>query len=309
MFIISASKWLSAIAERSKIIIKKKNGPPLIMDIRRHKSKIDSLHYLEERDEYRASDNKSSQWVGANISYHHKLMGRNNKIGDRVITQRIGLIKRWQWHSSRSDNLCEGCNQAIGGISHPLRHCPHVDMIEVRSRCWKSVEASIMNCDRKFHESLFSITRHMRESEGGEIACCGSFVPKFVSQLTDSNSPVNESYIKSLNKVLKTVVRGTRLILRQAAELQLGLDGVNWRQSAITQYFKPVHRNSITRKVTGPRSKVSNHTSLPSQIKKKNKKSNSIDSNIMYKNRNLIVDHIFDNVTSGDVVYWEFKAG
>ena len=149
----------------------------------------------------------------------------------------------------------------------------------------------------------------MRESEGGEIACCGSFVPKFVSQLTDSNSPVNESYIKSLNKVLKTVVRGTRLILRQAAELQLGLDGVNWRQSAITQYFKPVHRYSITRKVTGPRSKVSNHTSLPSQIKKKNKKSNSIDSNIMYKNRNLIVDHIFDNVTSGDVVYWEFKAG
>ena len=149
----------------------------------------------------------------------------------------------------------------------------------------------------------------MRESEGGDIACCGSFVPKFVSQLTDSDSPVNEHYIRSLNKVLKTVVRGTRLILRQAAELQLGLDGINWRQSAITQYFKPVHRNSITRRRTGSIPKVSSHTSLPSQNKKKNKKNNSIDTRIMHKNRNLIVDHIFDNVTSGDVVYWEFKAG
>ena len=74
MFTINASKWLSAIAARSKIIIKKKNGSPLIMDIRRHNSKIDSHNYLEERDEYRAADNKSPQWVGANISYHHKLM-------------------------------------------------------------------------------------------------------------------------------------------------------------------------------------------------------------------------------------------
>ncbi len=148
----------------------------------------------------------------------------------------------------------------------------------------------------------------MRESEGGAIACCGSFIPNFVSQLTDRDAPVNELYIRALNKVLKTVVRGTRLILRQAAELQLGLDGINWRQSAITQYFKPVHRGSITRR-SGFISKVSNHPSLPLQNKKKNKKNNSIDTSIMHKNRNLIVDHIFDNVTSGDVTYWEFKAG
>jgi hypothetical protein len=118
MFTISASGWLSHISAASKIIVKKKGGPPLIVDIRRHKSKVDSEIYLEDRDRYRAKDGKPPQWRGANISLHHKLMGRSSRIGDRVITQRIGLIKRWHWHASRSDNICAGCDQPINGISH-----------------------------------------------------------------------------------------------------------------------------------------------------------------------------------------------
>ena len=147
----------------------------------------------------------------------------------------------------------------------------------------------------------------MREAEGGDVASCGSFLPKFVSQLEDSQSPIGERFIKSLNKVLKTVVRGTRIILRQAAELQLGLNGINFRQTAITQYFKPVARKLITRRSTGSSSKLAPSLSAPQN--KKNKNKNNINHNITYKNRNLKVDHVFDNITSGGIVYWEFKAG
>jgi hypothetical protein len=69
-------------------------------------------------------------------------------------------------------------------------------MIDVRLRCWKAVNSSIMNCNRSFHEALFGITRNMRESESGEIACCGSFLPKFVSQLNDSELAVSDNFKK-----------------------------------------------------------------------------------------------------------------
>ena len=74
------------------------SGAPLFVDIRRHKSSLDSAAYLAERDAFRVKDGKLPQWTGANIAYHHKLMGRSSRIGDGVITQRIGLIKRWHWH-------------------------------------------------------------------------------------------------------------------------------------------------------------------------------------------------------------------
>jgi hypothetical protein len=164
----------------------------MITDIRRHKSKVDLDEYLADRDKFRIKDGKLPQWKGANLSHHHKLMGRSNRIGDRVITQRIGLIKRWQWHSSRSDNICAGCEQPILGISHPLKEYKHVDMIESRTNWWRSVEASIMSCNKAFHNSLFSITRNMRESDGGEVSCCGSFLPKFVSQLPNTNGSVSD---------------------------------------------------------------------------------------------------------------------
>ena len=47
----------------------------MVLEPRYIKSKIDSLKYLEERDEYRAAALKPACWVGANISLHHRLMG------------------------------------------------------------------------------------------------------------------------------------------------------------------------------------------------------------------------------------------
>ena len=132
MLTISAKEWLQWIGSKSPIMLTDASGSPVILEPRVIKSKKDSVRYLHERDDYRPDAGKTPCWKGANIAFHHKLMGRSNKVGDRVITQRIGLIKRWQWHSARKDNLCAGCNQPILGVDHPLRHCPHVDMIKAR---------------------------------------------------------------------------------------------------------------------------------------------------------------------------------
>jgi hypothetical protein len=304
MYTISASKWLNMIAARSKIVIKCTDGAPLVIDHRRYKSKLDSKKYLRDRDRYRIRDGKVPRWDNANFSTHHKLMGRAKRIGDRVITQRIGLIKRWQWHSARTDNLCAGCNQSIAGISHPLRACKHVDMISARTNWWNTVEATIMKCDRRFHKSLFNITRCMRECEGGELACCGSFIKCFVDNITDNSLPISDKFVKALDKVLKAVVGGTRIVLRSAAELQLGLTGVNLRQTAITQHFKPVFSARLTTK------RKLDSTSVPVETNNiKNNKKNKIDLKISLENRNLNIDQIFLNSPSGDRIYWEFKAG
>jgi len=146
----------------------------------------------------------------------------------------------------------------------------------------------------------------MRESEGGEIACCGSFLPKFVALLPNGHVPTSDHYVKSLNKVLKTVVKGTRLMLRQAAELQLGPTGINLQQTAITSYFKPKDKKTTTRKKIDwsdtPAPSTSSH-----DIKNK-KKNNNIIPAIVYKNRNLRLDQIFSCLDSNGKIYWEFKA-
>jgi hypothetical protein len=211
----------------------------VVLEPRYIKSKIDSLKYLEERDEYRAAALKPACWVGANISLHHRLMGRSRRVGDRVITQRIGLLKRWQWHSARKDNLCAGCQEPILDVSHPLRTCKHGEMIEARASWWREVDAAIMRSNKSMHGTLFSLTRKMRELPGGEVACCGSFQKGFVDSLELDHQILTDNQSKTIIRILKKVSGGARKVLRLAAEVQLGLIGVNWRQSTITQFYKP----------------------------------------------------------------------
>ena len=240
-FTIHASEWLSRIgAAHSKLVIEKTDGTPLIMDVSAVKSKMDVLNYLEERDEYRVKDKKTRVWKGANLALHHKLLGRSNKIGDRVITQRIGLGKRWQWHSSRPDNLCQGCMEPITSIQHPLRQCRVDEMIRARDQTWNQVDICINKAPRTLHNTLHSIIRHMREDEGGEIACCGTFRQDLVNALPCADLLISEMEEKIIIKLLKTVAAGTRQLLRLAAEIQLGPLGVNYRQTALTEFFKPL---------------------------------------------------------------------
>jgi hypothetical protein len=178
-------------------------------------------------------------------------------------------------------------------------------MIKLRDNWWSSVDQTIMSCNRAFHEPFFSITRHMRESEGGDVACCGSFIPSFVNLLTDSESMVSDSFVKSLNRVLKTVVRGTRRMLREAGELQTGPVAVNWTQTAITKFFKPTDRRMVVRKKIDWSDAGECHLTN----KKSKKKDSKIDYNISRKNKDLNISQIFRSVESGGRYYWEFKAG
>jgi hypothetical protein len=306
MITISASEWLLWIGSKSKIIIADALGMPVVLEPRFLKSKKDCVTYLDDRDRFRIKDGKIACWKGANIAYHHRLMGRSNKVGDRVITQRIGLIKRWQWSAHRDGGICSGCNNPIEGIDHPLRRCSHIDMVKARADWWRSVDGSIMKCNRKIHERLFKVTRAMREEPGGEIACCGSFLPSFVSSLNLDQSPISDADSKAVIRILKAVSGGARTILRTAAELQLGLGGVNWRQSAITQFFKPTLKEVRTK----IRRSWADSISKPADGPHRRIDKTRIDPALLEKNRNLNVHNVFDRLVQADnTVYWEFKAG
>jgi hypothetical protein len=310
-FTICASEWLSRIGKRSKIIIAASAGTPVIREVSSLKSKIDIKEYLAERDLYRAKDKRPPVWMDANIAMHHALLGRSSKIGDRVITQRIGLIKRWQWFSARNDNICQGCLTEITDIRHPLRSCTSVPMILARDQLWKEVDLISSRAPRLLQEDLHWITRHLRENEGGEIACCGSFRTDFTSALPCRNRSISESEVKHLTKLLKTVCAGTRRLLRLAAELQLGPLGINLRQTSVLEYLKPIADSSIPK----PKKVRRNYSDSPHSPNTDNKNNRNLDSsksknNIKQTiNRNISISDIFLTIPDIHFVYWEFKAG
>jgi hypothetical protein len=300
MLSYSASNWLKHIGKRSKVIIAKLDGTPLVLEPREIKSKIDTSNYLKDRDEYREAASKPACWEGANLALHHKLMGRSRRIGDRVITQRIGLLKRWQWHSARKDNICSGCDSPITDVSHPLRTCSNGEMVAARADWWREVDSAIMKSNKAMHGTLFYITRKMREAPGGEIACCGAFQRGFVDSLQCEHGLISDNQSKTIIRVLKKVVGGARKILRLAAEVQLGLAGINWRQSTITQFYKPKVQSV-------KQSHRRDWSDKPSVDTSENriKKDKSYNHIIAMKNRDLSVNHFFESYTSIDnTVYW-----
>ena len=178
-------------------------------------------------------------------------------------------------------------------------------MIKVRSDWWKGIDGSIMKCKRTLHERLFTITRAMREAPGGEIACCGSFQPIFVASLPQDSTILTDRETRAILRILKAVSGGARSVLRAAAELQLGLSGINWRQPAITQYFKPSLK---TVKTKVKRSWVDRPVASSDLSPKRKERFN--DTVFLTKNKNLTVCNVFDSIVHDvDTVYWEFKAG
>ena len=81
---IQASKWLRHLSSYSKISLVDENKIPIIRDVKNKKSKLDVQQYLEDRDSYRADKDKDSIWVGANIAFHHKLLGERVRLGTEL---------------------------------------------------------------------------------------------------------------------------------------------------------------------------------------------------------------------------------
>jgi hypothetical protein len=78
----------------------------------------------------------------------------------------------------------------------------------------------------------------MREDAGGEIACCGTFRCDLVNQIPHADQSISDVEAKWILKLLKTIAAGSRRLLRLSAEIQLGPLGINYRQTAFTEFFK-----------------------------------------------------------------------
>ena len=102
------------------------------------------------------------------------------------------------------------------------------------------------------------------------------------------------------------MVRGARVILCEASELQLGLSAINWRQTAISQFFKPTLRTTVIKKKIDWSDSI--NKGKPLHTTRLNKKDKTTPL-IAVKNRDLKIDQIFTSVESGGRLYWEFKAG
>jgi len=83
------------------------------------------------------------------------------------------------------------------------------------------------------------MVKHCREQPGGEIACCGSFLPLFVAGLPNKDIPITDRERKAIMKILKTIGNGCRRLLRLAAEVQRGPLGINLRQHTMLDFYKP----------------------------------------------------------------------
>ena len=163
-----------------------------------------------------------------------------------------------------------------------------------------------MRSRRDMYESLFSITRNIRESEGGEIACCGCFREDFVSLLPGGATWIDDAQSKTIIKVLKAVSGGARRVLRLAAEIQVGLTGVNWRQTTISQFYKPT---ATSRKPSAPRKNWTDSPSPP-LAGAKNKSKTKSNASVIALNKNLNINNVFQSFMNiNNVVYWEFRAG
>ena len=177
-------------------------------------------------------------------------------------------------------------------------------MTRARQEWWMNVDMLILKTKRVLHNRLFTLTRMMRESAGGEIACCGAFRPDFVIQIPDNDRQITEDESKTLIKILKAVSGGARRILRIAAELQLGLNGVNWRQTTMPQFYKNTTAPKKTRSRRNWTDAGTTSPALDGAIKNNNK----INKNI--KNRKITINNVFDFTSQiGNIVYWEIKAG
>jgi hypothetical protein len=200
--------------------------------------------------------------------------------------------------------MCQACGEQTLGIEHPLGLCKSEVMIEARDHWWAKVEYEIAKAPLHLQQALYIVEKHIRNDDGGEVACCGTFQPHFVNNLPYHDAPITEQETKFIIKILKGIAAGCRVLLRIAAETQLGQLGINLQQRSVTQFFKTI--KEPLRKELSTRGTTSGIEKNKTKELNKNKKRNAI-----YLNKNLpsnVISHTNYSIDN-DVFYWEFKAG
>ncbi len=142
-------------------------------------------------------------------------------------------------------------------------------MVEALTSWWNEIEQALSRAPLHFQQDLHIIVKHCRDHPGGEIACCGSFLPLFVTGLPNKDFPITGKEKKTIMRILKMIGNGCRRLLRLAAEVQRGPLGINLRQHTIFDFYKPI--NLVTSKKKKDRSfpeiKNRNVTELYKNIK------------------------------------------
>ena len=167
-------------------------------------------------------------------------MGRNISIADRAAVQRAALDKRWRWHWAREDDTCSACMRKCEGILHPIRHCSHGVVSDLRDRLTFKVRGVIDTLKLSHRAPLEELWRNMENAKDGEYACCGVFTPTFLNGLTRGDQDIDKNEKAAILKVLKVIGTGTREILRAHADADQVGNAIHLNQMSITSYFTPL---------------------------------------------------------------------
>ena len=319
---VRASEWLKRISVGSKVTVIDQGGLPFVKDIAKRWSNLLVSKYFKERDDYREGRGVPRKWEGTNMSFSHKMMGRNKSVADRSAVQRAALDKRWRWHWAREDDICSICMRKCEGILHPIRHCTHEIVSDLRDRLTFRVRGIIDSVKAVYRAPLEELWRNMEVAKDGEYACCGVFTPTFLKGLTRSDHDVDKNERAAILKVLKVIGAGTRDILRAHAEADHVGNAIHLNQMSITSFFSPLPT-------------AGNEDDSKKNSKKKNKK-NRKKREVKYVNPGDAPDGSDDeeetpriinppsyisvfrqhittvrqgHLEDDSVVYWEWKAG
>ena len=324
---VRASEWLRRISLSSKVTVIDQGGLPFVKDIAKRWSQLLVSKYFKERDDYREGRGVPRKWEGTSMALSHKMMGRNKSIADHAAVQRAALDKRWMWHWAREDDICSVCMRKCEGILHPIRHCTHGPVSDLRDRLTFKVRGVIDTLKLCYRAPLEELWRNMENAKDGEYACCGVFTPTFLNGLTRGDQDIDKNERAAILKVLKVVGAGTREILRAHAEADQVGNAVHLNQRSITSFFAPLPV------ATG---KGEGNGEDDNKKKNKNNKRNKKNKEVKYVNpgdalggsddeedtpriRNppsyiSVYKQFITTVRQGHleddlVVYWEWKAG
>ena len=302
---LSAKRIVKDIAKRAKIQTVDNEGVPFFGDLKRRNSRYTMGRYYKGRDRYRTNKGLPAVWEGTNGARAHFLIGLNKYIEARAASIRVSMGKTWGLSRHNADG-CKACGLANKGLDHALLRCRHTDVIAAR-RAWKKEVNS--HADKLKIGDLRGIVREIISkafnNKGGEYACVGTFRPQFVEQLHLGHLTLSSGEERTIWNSLKTLGQGSRKVLRSYADAAMDEIGdIELRQTYIQNYFKLIrdpkqHRDGGTEQAAG--SKRKHKDTEPDTIggKKKEAASRKICRR----------GGVMNPTTTGDIMYWEFRAG
>jgi len=317
---LRASAWMKRISYSSRaIVVDKKTGTPFFREVSKRWSKHLMSRYFEERDDYRMAEGENRIWKGTNISHAYRMMGKRRGLADRAAVQRLGLNKRWRWHWARDDKTCPACGDPSVGIKHPLRLCKNVEVIEERERWKNNVEECLRGIPAKHRAPLEDLWSCMQRGSYGEYACCGVFLPGFLSKLDKAEVAISKKDVARLKRLTRVVGRGAREVLRVQTEQNTLSRAVDLRQLSIKDFLTDVgpRGEAATKTKRAGAASLSDDKSDASSDKEAEYGSDAegnvvklrypIKAGAVIKNFLLSRWHLGGGL--GRVKYWEFKAG